>query len=148
MKLISRNNGKSSTIKVQIENISGNKIECIHISSGLKVKAIKREEMNLNVGQVVILEFRGNTKNSGYIVVDDLIEEMDAIVLEAQHIISDGILYTSTILENTITKRRMYSLIPSYEKLFNITNVIIKGDKVKIRVNNGQIFDIINCQGG
>lgn len=142
LKLISKHSNKSSKIRVKIENISGNKVECSHINSGFKVKATIKEGMDLCVGQIVVLEYTSNQRTSGYIVVDDLIEELDVEVLEAHHIISDGVMYTSIIIENPITKSRMHSLIPSYEKLFSSTNVIIKGDKLKIKINNGNIFSI------
>ena len=142
MKLVARNSGKTSKIMVQIENIQGTKLDCKHITSGFKIKATMKEGMHVEVGQIVVIEFTGNNRNSGYIVVDDLIDELDVTVLEAHHIISDGVMYTSIIFENPITRARMHSLIPSYENLFSATNVIIRGDHVKVKINNGKIFSI------
>lgn len=137
--------GKSnstSIIKVRIVAIKGDTIECAHISSNFKLKAFYKEEMNLEPGQIVLLEYSSYKGVAGYIVVDDLSEVIEANALEVQHIISDGKMYTSLILENPDTKRRIHSLIHNESPLFRYSNTIVRGDKVKIKMNNGEVFNI------
>jgi hypothetical protein len=133
---------EASRIKAQIKKINPDTIECRHLTSNILVKAYIKSDMHFEIGQVVLLEFRNNGTYSGYIVVDDLMEEIEADVLEAQHIVSDGMMYTSLILENPKTKQRMHSLIPSNNQLFCNASVVITGDKVKLRINNGNLFNL------
>lgn len=131
-------------IKVQINEIKDDIIVCSHITSGYKVKAFIKKDMQLEKNQVVLLEFRRSPSGGGggYIVVDELMETIDANVLEAQHIISNNMMYTSLILENTKTGKRMHSVVTSSNELFRYTNVIMTGDRVKLRINNGNIVSI------
>lgn len=129
-------------IKVQITGIQGDIAKCKHIMSSLTVKAYIKKGMELEIGQVVILEYRRNQNGGGYIIADELIDELEVNVLEAQHIISDGNMYTSLIFENPVTNKRMHSLVPSSNKLFGSTNIIVKGDKIKLKINNGNVFSI------
>lgn len=142
MRLSIGNTNESSRMKVQIKKIVGETIECKHITSNYQITAYIKKEMQLSVGQVVMVEFKKLQNGGGYIVVDDLIEEVDAKVLDAQHIISDGMMYTSLILENTDNKKRLHSLVPSNNKLFSSTSIIITGDIVKLKINNGVLFNI------
>lgn len=129
-------------IRVQITAIQGDIAKCKHIMSAFTVKAYIRKDMKLEEGQVVILEYRRNQNGGGYIIADELIDEIEVNVLDAQHIISDGVMYISLIFENPITHKRMHSLVPSSNKLFGSTNIIIKGDKIKLKINNGNVFSI------
>lgn len=142
MRLTNKDNSDSTLIKVKIREIREDTIICTHLASNYKVKAFIKKDMKLEIGQVVMLEYRQNGSVGGYIVVDDLMDEVEATVLEAQHIISDGTMYTSLILENPETKQRIHSLVPSTNKLFSSTNIIITGDKIKLRINNGNVFGI------
>lgn len=144
---LSRNDeaGKTkSIIRVCINAIHGDILECTHIISNFKVKAFYKEEMNLEVGQIVIVEYvnKADKNKSGYIVIDSLSEEIEARVLDAQHLICDGVMYTSLICEHMVTRARIHSLIPNYNRLFLQTNIIVKGDLVVIKINNGEIFNI------
>ena len=138
--LVEENQGR---LKVQIVAIQGDIAKCKHILSSFSVKAFIKRGMNIEVGQVVILEYRRNQSGGGYIIVDGLMEEIEVNVLDSQHIISDGNMYTSLIFENPVTHKRMHSLVPSSTKLFSSTNIIIKGDTIKLRINNGNVFNII-----
>ena len=132
----------SSTIRVKVNEIKNGILECTHVVSNIKIKAFYKEEMDIEVGQIVMVEYTSNNKKAGYVVTDDLADNIEAKVLEAQHILANGVLYTSLIIENTENKQRMHSLIPSYNSLFSKTNIIISGDVVNIKVNNGEIFNI------
>lgn len=136
------NDNTNNKIKVQIKKINDDSIECRHITSNYVVKAFITKGMKFEIGQVVQLEYRTNSGGSGYVVVDDLMEEIEANVLEAQHIISNGMMYTSLILENPDNKQRIHSLVPSTNNLFSNTSIIITGDKVKLKINNGNLFSI------
>lgn len=129
-------------MKVQIRKIYDDTIECKHITSNYQVKAFINKDMKFEVGQVVLVEYRRTAGGGGYIVVDDLMEEIEAVVLEAQHIISNNMMFTSLILQNPKTGQRIHSLVPSTNKLFSSTNIIITGDNVKLRINNGNLFSI------
>jgi len=142
MKLPSDIEGSTNKIKVEILEINGDTIRCKHPTSGYEMQALIKSDMKLQVGQVVVLEYRKDLYNGRYIVFDELMEEIDATVLEAQHIISEGKMYTSLILENSTTKQRLHSLVPSNNTLFGNTSIIITGDKVKLRINNGNLFSI------
>lgn len=141
MKLIG-NDTASNRIKVQIKKIVGDNIECKHISSNMTLRAVIKNSMQLEVGQVVMVEWKKGPGGGAYVVVDEMISEIEAHVLEAQHIISDGMMYTSLILENPATKQRLHSLVPSTNKLFSNTSIIITGDVVKVKINNGNLFSI------
>lgn len=142
MKSQNNNMQNKNQIKAQIKKILDDMIECTHITSNFKVKAYIKRGMSFEIGQVVLLEYRTSSSGSGYIVLDPLMEEIEATVIEAQHIIDNGMMYTSLIMENPLTKERMHSLVPSTNKLFGNTSIIITGDKVKMRVNNGNLFSI------
>lgn len=129
-------------IKVQIIAIQGDTVQCKHLMSSFTVKAYIKKGMNLEIGQIVMLEYRRNQNGGGYIIADELIDILDVIVLDSQHIISDGNMYTSLIFENPINHKRMHSLVPSSNKLFGSTNTIIRGDKVQLKINNGSVFSI------
>lgn len=133
---------ETTRITVRVKEIRDDSIVCNHVSSGYRVKAFINKDTKLVVGQVVLLEYKRGAAGSGYVVVDELMEEVEADVLEAQHIINNGMMYTSLILENPITHRRMHSLVPSNNQLFCSTNVVIAGDHVKLKMNNGNIFSI------
>jgi hypothetical protein len=142
MKINSTNSEEISKIKVKIKEIHNDTIVCNHLASGYRVVAYIKDNMHFFVGQVVMLEFKRSSNGGGYIVADDLMEEIYANVLEAQHVVSDGMMYTSLVLENPDTKQRMYSLVPSSNSLFEYTSIIVKGDKVKLMVNNGTVFTV------
>ena len=142
MKLASDIEGGTSKLRVKVKEIDGEKIKCNHISSGFEVTAYIKSNTKLEIGQIILIEYRKNLGSGGYVLYDDLMEEINATVLEAQHIISDGMMYTSLILENPTTKQRLHSLVPSNNKLFGNTSIIITGDIVKVRVNNGNLFSI------
>lgn len=131
-----------SVIRVRVLAIKEDLIECEHVASKFKIKSLYKKEMSLEVGQIVLVEYIAKENCSGYIVVDDLTEEVTAKVLEAHHIISNGIMYTSLILENTENHKRIHSLIPSMDRLFCSSNIIITGDEVVVKINNGQVFSI------
>ena len=135
-------NKSNSTIRVKVNEIKNGILECTHVVSNIKIKAFYKDEMDIEVGQIVMVEYTSNNKKAGYVVTDDLADNIEAKVLEAQHILANGVLYTSLIIENTENKQRMHSLIPSYNSLFSKTNIIISGDVVNIKVNNGEIFNI------
>ena len=144
MKLESDFKDGTNKIRVKVLEINGETIKCKHLTSGFEVQAYIIDSVKLELGQVIILEFRRteHNYNGGYIVFDTLMEEVEAQVLNAQHIIADGLLYTSLILENTKTKQRLHSLVPSTDKLFSDTCVVITGDIVKVKINNGIPFSI------
>lgn len=135
---------EAKRIKVQILAIdkSTGVIDCKHIASGYKVKAYIRPDMKFEVGQVVLLEYKKTPTMSGYIVADSLMIETTAKVLDAQRIIEKDVMYTSIILESIDTHKRMHSVIQSSNNLFWDTSIIITGDTVKIRINNGNMFSI------
>lgn len=142
MRLSNDVNKETNKIKVQIKKICDDTIDCRHITSNFQVRAFITKDMKLEIGQVVLLEYKRSSAGGGYIVIDELMEEIEAKVLEAQHIISDGMMFTSLILENPKTKTRLHSLVPSTNKLFGSTNIIITGDIVKLKINNGNLFSI------
>jgi hypothetical protein len=144
MKLTSSKSEETSKIKVQIKEIYDETIVCKHVMSGYRIVAFKKYDWKLEVGQIVLLEYKRSNSGGGYVVVDDLMTEIDANVLEAHHIIADGMLYTSLIMENPETHQRMHSLVPSSNNLFGDTSIIITGDKIKMKINNGNIFSISN----
>ena len=144
MRLAGTNNSSSEVnrIKAQVRKIKGDIIECKHITSNYPVKAFITKDMKFEIGQIVLLEFRRNAGGGGYIVIDDLMEVIKAEVLEAQHIINNGMMYTSLILRNPETNQRMHSLVPNTDKLFGSTSIVITGDVVTLRINNGILFSI------
>lgn len=132
----------SNKIKVQVKKILDDVIECRHVTSNFQVKAFTNRNMRIEVGQVVLLEYRKNSGGGGYVVIDELMEEIEVKVIDAQHIISDGMMYTSVIMENPSTHQRLHSLVPSTNKLFSSTSIIVTGDTVKLKINNGNLFSI------
>lgn len=145
MKLSNTNYAETNKIRVKIKEIKGDTILCTHLASGHKTEAYIKPDMNLEIGQIVLLEYRRKGSVGGYIVADTLMEVIYANVLEAQHLISNGLMYTSIIMENTSTKQRIHSVVPSSDKLFGNTNIVITGDKVKLYINNGNIFKLEVC---
>lgn len=146
----SKKSSKDSTgtkMKVRIVNIKDDCYICAHVGSNFKVKAKCKANFNLEIGQIVMIKYDKKYSSSGYLVVDDLSEELDAEVLAVHHIISnDELMYTSLIIRNPKTNRRMHSLVSNNNKLFSSsTNTIIVGDHVKLKINNGAIFKIQNC---
>lgn len=141
MRVINRNND-NKRITVQIKKIDNDMITCKHVTSGYQVVASIDKFKCLEIGQIVIVEYQHKNGSGGYVVVDNLVVEMDAVVLEAQHLIYNGMMYNSLIIESLDTHKRMHSLVPSYTKIFNDTSIIIRGDKIKIKINNGNIFSI------
>ena len=142
MKLQSDITGHTNKIKVKVLEINGEVLKCKHVTSGIEVKAYIKSNVTVEIGQVILLEFRKSYHTGEYIVFDPLLTEMSATVLEAQHIINNNVMYTSLILENPDTKQRMHSLVPSNSKLFGNTSIIIKGDKLKLKINDGNLFSI------
>lgn len=147
MKILNNSQDKQkirSVIRVRVNSIVGNTLECSHLISNFKIRATFDAGMNIEQEQVVLVEYvnKADKSKSGYIVIDDLSEEIEANVLEAQHIISDGIMYTSLICEHTVTRARIHSLVPNFSRLFLSTNIIVRGDRVIIKLNNGEIFNI------
>ena len=71
------NDNTNNKIKVQIKKINDDSIECRHITSNYAVKAFITKGMKFEIGQVVQLEYRTNSGGSGYVVVDDLMEEIE-----------------------------------------------------------------------
>ena len=139
---VNNNNSDVNRIKAQVRRIKSDYIECKHLTSNYTVKAFITKEMKFEIGQVVLLEFRRNAGGGGYIVIDDLMEVIKAEVLEAQHIINNGMMYTSLILRNPDTNQRMHSLVPNTDKLFSNTSIVITGDVVTLRINNGSLFSL------
>lgn len=137
-----KNNKNTEKIKVVVKKVSDDTIMCKHITSNYDIKAYITRNMHIEVGQVILLEYRVNNGGGGYIVADPLVEEVNAKVLEAQHIISDGNLYTSVILENLETHNRIHSMLSDKNELFASTNILITGDTVKMKINNGKLFSI------
>lgn len=133
---------QGNKIKVVIKAIKGDIIVCKHLTSGMEVNAYIKQGVHVDIGQEVILEYKKKLYNGGYIIYDTLMEEIEAIVLDAQKIINDGVLYTSLVIENTSNKKRLHSLVDSNDKLFGDTSVIVTGDMVKVKINNGRIFSI------
>lgn len=142
---------KGTKIKVRIVNIKSDKYKgdtyiCTHVGSNFKVQAkCNKKDMGLEIGQIVMIEYDKRYSGGGYVVVDDLSEEMDAEVLYVDHIISEGNMYTSLIIRNPKTNRRMHSLVSNNNKLFSSsTCTIIPGDVIRLKINNGEIFKIHN----
>jgi hypothetical protein len=145
-------NKSEQKIKVKVVSIGDDgHLECSHVTSRLKYGAICPKHMAVDIGQIVVIEFKssgfkkikGTPVESSYVVVDTLMDEVTATVLKAQHLVSDGRIYTSIILENIETKKRLHSLIDNTNKLFNdSTSTLIEGDNVKLFINNGEIFKI------
>lgn len=129
---------KPAKIKAQIIAFRNGVMECKHIASSYKFEAINPKNIDIEIGQVVLLEYVGNN----YIVDDGLIEIVNSRVLNAQHIIDNNKMYTSLILENPKTKQRMHSLIPSTNSIFYTTCVILTGDLIRIKINNGNLFSV------
>lgn len=147
MKLTNKDTSHSSSkIKVRINEIDEEEktVECSHVISGFKIVAFFKDGMKLEVGQIVTLEYRHNQSCSGYIVVDEMIEDIDGEVLETHHIISDGVLYISIIIKSLSTNIRMHYLIASNSvtNIFDSASIIVVGDRVNVKVNNGEIFTI------
>jgi hypothetical protein len=91
----------------------------------------------------VFIEPIDDGKNITYKVSDPLIDTLETVILKSQHIVSDGQLYTSLILENETNKQRLHSLIDHKNRLFNEdTCTLVDGDRVKLTMNNGEIFKI------
>lgn len=145
----------NNRVRVRINSIRGNIAECAYITSNYKVKALIRDGMNLEAGQIVLIEYAHKVRGGQYVVVDDLSSIIEAEVLEAHHIISADKMYTSIIVLNKNTNERLHSLIPSIDsvtpqtaRLFSVSKTLVKGDIVKIKVNSGTIFSIKNCSTG
>lgn len=136
-------NRNSTKIKVRVLRVAGDIVECKHEASNRTVRAFIGEHIReLSPGQIIEVEYSSNNAASGYVVYDDLIEIVEAEVLEAHHIIANGIMYTSIILENSKTHKRLHSLVQSTERMFQDTSILIKGDIVKLRLNNGVLFNV------
>lgn len=140
------NNLKSSAdrIKVQVKEVQYelNFVDCMQLVSGIKVRAVLPKGVKVVTGQIVYVEYKKDENNSFYVVTDTLLERVEAVVLKAHHLISDGVMYTSIIMKNKKTGKRMHSVIPNSARLFDQTNILITGDNVIIEMNNGDIFNI------
>ena len=67
-------------------------------------------------------------------------------MLEVQHIIAEGKMFSSVIFEDTATHRRMHSLVSNNNKLFKYSSILIKNDIVTIKLNNGELFQIVSVE--
>ncbi len=146
MSIFGKKDKESGTrMKVRIVNIKDGYYICTHVGSNFKIRVKRKNDMDLEIGQIVLVEYNKKYSNGGYIVVDDLSEECDAEVLEAHHIIDNDLMYTSLIIRNPKTNRRMHSLISNNNSLFSSsTSTILSGDKIRLKINNGDIFKIYN----
>ena len=137
-------NIKSSRIKVQITDIDelNHEIKCNHIASKLGITAYNPDNLSIEVNQVVMVEYRKTNNGGRYVIVDNLIEEMIANVLEVQHIIDGDKMYVSLIFENPETGERMHSLIQSTMELFKQSVIITSHDKVRLKLNDDSLFSI------
>jgi len=139
-----------NSIKVRVDSISGDIVECSQIASNLHVRAKNiGHKFMLDIGQIILLKYVKTPVYTGYVVHDDLSYEVNAEVLEAYHIISNEKMYTSLILYNPETKKRLHSLVDNNNRLFNDDTItIIKGDIVKLKINNGDILRISTIDVG
>lgn len=142
-----RVNNNAEQVKVRIVKISAETIDCRHLSSDLEIKAFYKSGMDLSIGQIVLLRFKRSEAGSAYIVDDPLINYIYGDVLEAHHFIQEDMLFTSVIIQ-VQNKKRMHSLAASNTKIFGETSILVKGDKVKIKQNDGMIFGISIEQDG
>lgn len=134
---------KVTSIKVRILKITDNYVECRHEASGVSIRVIGIDKEDVELGQIIEVEYKNTATGGGYILKDLLMENIQAKVLKAQHIIADNTMYTSLILENAKTQKRMHSLVPNTNKLFSDTSIIITGDTVTLKINNGMLFSIL-----
>jgi len=134
---------QSTKLKVRVFKINGDMVECKHEASNRSIKAYAGRLANeLSIGQVIEVTYSLDNDGGGYTVSNSLVEEIEAIILDAQHIIANGIMFTSIIVENPKTHKRLHSLVSSSERMFNNTSILIKGDIVNLRLNNGILFNI------
>lgn len=139
---VSSDNATNNRIKVQILYFENDMAVCKHVMSTYNTKAYLRKGMKLDIGQIVLIEYRRNSSGGGYIIVDELIEIVKAKVLYVQHIFNEKEIMVSMILEDTVTGERIHSVVSSKDELFYNSNTVIAGDIVQIRKNNGKVFSI------
>lgn len=146
---MSTSNTKNIKVKVVAKNQDGT-LDCSHITSNYKYKVMCKDMQSIEIGQIVMIAQKGtainimkNNERAQYYVVDTMVEKVSATVLNSQHIMSEKVMYTSIILENDVTNKRMHSIIDNTSKLFSeCTSTLIAGDKVELTINNGVIFKI------
>lgn len=98
------------------------------------------------LGQMIEIAYKSTGYVTGYVIVDTLMETVEAKVLEVQHIIAEGKMFSSVIFEDTATHRRMHSLVSNNNKLFKYSSILIKNDIVTIKLNNGELFQIVSVE--
>lgn len=149
MGISSKSNNKNIKVKVVAKNQDGT-IDCSHITSNYKYKALCKDINSVEIGQIVMISQKGTAMNimksnekAQYSVVDTMVEKVRATVLSSQHIMSEKVMYTSVIFRNIETNKRMHSIIDNTSKLFSeCTSTLITGDNVELTINNGVIFKI------
>jgi len=133
---------ENQKIKVQILSIDNDMAICKHVMSSYSAKAYIRKGMKLEIGQIVILEYRRSSIGGGYIIADELVDKIDARVLYVQHIFEDNVVMVSMILEDLSTHNRIHSIVSSANKMFCDANTVVVGDIVTVKKNNGSVFGI------
>ena len=133
------------TFKVRIIDMDRNKklMTCQHKTGFIVKMSYNPAGTDYAIGQMIEVAYKSNQMVTGYVITDNLIQIVDARVLEAQHIIENEKLYTSVIFEDTRTKKRMHSLVPYSSTIFPQTVILISGDIVKLKLNNGELFEIL-----
>lgn len=101
---------------------------------------------DISLGQMIEIAYKDTGYVTGYVIVDTLMETVEAQVLEVQHIIAEGKMFSSVIFEDTTNHRRMHSLVSSNNKLFRYSSILIKDDIVTIKLNNGELFQIVSVE--
>ena len=134
--------GTSNKLKVKVVEIDNKTLKCKHLASGYELQAINRNNEPVQVGQTIMVEYRKEVLGGKYVLFDNLMEEMRVKVLDSQHLLSNDRMYVSVIMENEKTKQRIHSLIQSGSDLFASTSIIVTGDILNIKINNGALFSI------
>lgn len=142
-------------IKVQIKDIdtATGEYSCNHLSSNRKIVAINPSKFDVEVGQVVMADFQRNNTGGYYIISDPLLEVIEAEIKQAQHIIAPDArqdkmvncgerMYVSLVIEEPKTQQRMLSIIKNTDRLFNQASLIVTGDRVKITMNDDNVYGL------
>lgn len=119
-------------------------VECI-CTNGLKIKiSYPRGGADLHVGQYIGVVYRTKGYVEGYTLVDTLMETVDMRVIDVQRMVHKDVMYVSIVFEDRHNQsRRMFSCVRSGSSNFPNASVLVIGDYVKVRVNNGKLFDIV-----
>lgn len=132
----------NSRIRIRVTTIDGNQITGKHETNKIPISAIcTKPDLEIHVGQLIEVEYVANQHMNGYVVRSSLMNLVAAQVIYVQHIFSNEMLYISLIVK-TKTGAREHALIPSTMRAFTQASLLIPGDNIMIKVNNGDLFEI------